>query len=314
LKPKRCLLLLLPLIWISFFVIPLCAEERTGTEEEGSKGGLEVKFQNDLLSVNAVNYPLRTILDEVIKHTGLKITVLGMLEEKIFVRIENLSLDKGLSKIIGNKANFVFYYAQKVSGDGVPAVQLAEVKVYPQEKAGYTVAGVVPQVNAGNMLPSAAGKAPQNSKESIRKSPESSGGGMDKGKVNEELLGALKSQDSEVRENAAYALSEIGNKKAVEPLIKSLDDENPWVRESAAHALAEIGDKKAVDPLIKSLTDENSWVRESAVRALGTLHDEQAVEPLKKLLDDEDGDVRESAADVLKQITGSDYKTKSPSE
>jgi HEAT repeat protein len=66
--------------------------------------------------------------------------------------------------------------------------------------------------------------------------------------------------------------------------------------------------------LIKSLHDDNPWVRESAVRALGTLQDEQAIEPLKKLLHDEDMDVSESASEVLKQMTGTDYKGRTSSE
>ncbi|MCX5887124.1 MAG: HEAT repeat domain-containing protein [Proteobacteria bacterium] len=312
-KPRIVLLLLLLFI-VPTLTTPLWAVEHVAGDEEGVKGGLEVTYQNDLLSVNALNYPLRSILDEIIKQTGLKIMVLGTLDEKISVRVDNLSLDKALSKIIGNKANFVFYYSQKASGEGSPVVQLTEVKVYPQEKGGYTVASVTPEAASVQSAVSPAAKTPQTTKEAVKKLPEGAAEGADKGKMSEELIGALKSQDGEVRESAAYALAEIGDKKAVEPLIDSLDDENPWVREGAAHALAELGDKKAVEPLIKSLHDDNPWVRESAVRALGTLQDEQAIEPLKELLHDEDKDVSESASEVLKQMAGTDYKSRTSPE
>jgi hypothetical protein len=309
----RGLLLLLLLYLTSALTTLIWALEHTGTDEEGAKGGLEVKYQNDLLSVNVVNYPLRSVLEEIIKQTGLKIAIFGPLDEKISVRIENLSLDKALSKIIGNKANFIFYYTQKVSGDIPPVIQLAEVRVYPQERRGYPILESTPP-QAASMMPtsSTTAKVPLTPRE--KKYPEAAGEGVDKDKVGEELLNALKSRDGETRESAAYALADLGDNKAVEPLIKSLDDENPWVREGAAHALAELGDKRAVDPLIKSLSDENPWVRESAVRALGELRDEQAVESLKKLLNDEDGDVRESASEVLKEMTEVEYKGKSPSE
>jgi hypothetical protein len=283
LKVKRFLLFLL-FLSVSSLTIPLRAIEHTGGEEEGAKGGLEVKYQNDLVSMNVVNYPLRSVLDEVIKQTGLKITIFGPLDEKVSVRLDNFSLDKALSKIIGNRANFIFYYSQKVSGGSSPAVQLTEVKVYPQEKGGYTTTSESPPQATSEKPPSSTvAKVPLTPKDVLKKSPETGGEGMDKDKVGEDLIGALKSRDGEVRESAAYALAEIGDKKAVEPLIKSLDD-------------------------------ENSWVRESAVRALGELRDERSIEPLKKLLSDEDGDVRESASEVLKQMTGVDYKSMSSSE
>ena len=271
---------LFPLLFlITSLTTPLWAVEHIEVEEEGPKGGLEVKFQNGLISMNVVNYPLRNVLDEIIKQTGLKITIFGPLEEKISARLDNLSVDKALSKIIANKANFVFYYTQKVVEDSSPVVQLAEVKVYPQSKGGYAVASeTTPQAKPIKSIPTKKAEIPQ-----VSKYPERIGEGMDRDKMGEELLGALKSQNGEVRESAAYALAEIGDKKAVEPLIESLDD-------------------------------ENSWVRESAVRALGKLRDEEAIGPIMKLLNDEDVDVRESASEVLKQMTGVDYKGKSSSE
>ena len=267
--------------------MPLWAVDPAGREEEGPKGGLRVQVQNDLISVNVVNYPLRTVLDEITRQTGLKITIFGPLEERISVRLDDLSVDKALSKVIGNRANFVFYYAQKTSDTRSSTIQLAEVKVYPQQK------GEMPA------LPTAVTPAVSKPIKGARIAE-----GPDRDKLSEELQKALKSQDGEVRESAAYALADVGDKKAVEPLIKSLNDDNSWVRESAAHALAEIGDKRAVKPLIKSLNDDNSWVRESAARALGELRDDEAIEPLKRLLNDEDRDVRESVSEALKKMAG----------
>lgn len=292
------------------FILPLSAEVLE--DGEGVKGGLEVKYQNELLSVNAVNFILSEVLNEITKQTGLKISLLGRLDERISVHVENLSLDKALSKIIGNKANYIFYYNQKVSEDGTNLLHLAEVKVYPQEKRLPLFSGSNPQIVQEGSPQSTLLKISEVPGETQRLAETNSKRSeIAKEKIGEELLGALKSSESEVRENAVFALGEIGDHRAIEPLIQSLKDDNPWVRESAAYALARIGDRKAVEPLIKSLSDENPWVRESAVRALGAIGDEKAVEPIMKLLNDEDGDVRESAAEVLKSITGKEYK---PSE
>ena len=43
----------------------------------------------------------------------------------------------------------------------------------------------------------------------------------------------------------------------MEPLIAALKDENPGVRTEAAKALGEIGDARAVQPLIEALKAED---------------------------------------------------------
>jgi HEAT repeat protein len=116
----------------------------------------------------------------------------------------------------------------------------------------------------------------------------------------EPLIKALEYKDRDVRRSAIYALEKIGDKRAVEPLIKALED-GKWslVCRKAAIALGSIGDKRAVEPLIKALGDEDSWVRYSAAEALGEIG---AVEPLIKALRDNDYNVRSCAADALGEI------------
>jgi HEAT repeat protein len=112
--------------------------------------------------------------------------------------------------------------------------------------------------------------------------------------VLEPLIKALGDKDR--GHNAAEALGDIGDKRAVEPLIKALSDGGQEVRESAARALGEIGDKRAVKPLIKALEDEDYSVRAIAAGALGNIGDKRAVEPLIKALKDKDFNVRYKAA------------------
>lgn len=158
----------------------------------------------------------------------------------------------------------------------------------------------------------------------------------------EGLIKALSyEKDPDVREDAASALGEIGNSKAVEPLIKALEDSGNVVRRYAAEALGKIGDKRAVEPLIKALKDSHYKVcnnaadsdyrmRDSAAEALGKIGDkrafellirthlrvssclpasllekisnEETVELLIKALEDMDCVVRWSAAETLGEI------------
>lgn len=75
-----------------------------------------------------------------------------------------------------------------------------------------------------------------------------------------DLILDLKFGTPGVRSEAAHALGEIGDARAVDPLIDALQDEDRRVRERAARALGKIGDARAVGPLIEALKNENGWV------------------------------------------------------
>ncbi|MGA7075782.1 MAG: HEAT repeat domain-containing protein [Halobacteriota archaeon] len=78
-------------------------------------------------------------------------------------------------------------------------------------------------------------------------------------------------KDSGVRRDAAEALGEVGDSRAVEPLVWALNDEDSLVRRDAAGTLKKIGDSRAVEPLIRALNDEDTYVRRDAEEALDKL-------------------------------------------
>ena len=93
-----------------------------------------------------------------------------------------------------------------------------------------------------------------------------------------------------VRDEAAFALGEIGDPLAIVPLISAFDD--LYSRVSAAYALAAIG-TPAFEPLLRTVQDasvthgrgprERSRARDrasTALSALGRMKDPRAVEPL----------------------------------
>ena len=57
----------------------------------------------------------------------------------------------------------------------------------------------------------------------------------------------------------------------MDPLIVALGDKASYVRAMAAYALGNIGDKRAVDPLKRALKDRDSSVRKEAEEALAKL-------------------------------------------
>ena len=152
------------------------------------------------------------------------------------------------------------------------------------------------------------------------------------------LVATLKDDKFSVRTDAAKALGQIGDARAVEPLIATLRDSKEPVREAAAEALDRLGwspdsgeaeaaywvakarwDKcvgdAAVGRLIAVLEDRSDsfssrpvpWGAVGAVKALGRIADPRAVEPLIAVLEDRSDSlsfdrVREGAAEALGRI------------
>jgi beta-lactamase regulating signal transducer with metallopeptidase domain len=138
----------------------------------------------------------------------------------------------------------------------------------------------------------------------VKESKESSQNTSDQNKTRLSLfLELLKSPSARVRERAASALGELGDRRAVPELIETLKDENALVREHAASALRDLGDRRAVPALIEALKDEDAVVREHVVSALGVLGDKRAVQPLTAALQKEqDHVVQEHIISALKKL------------
>ncbi len=95
----------------------------------------------------------------------------------------------------------------------------------------------------------------------------------------------------------------LKRRRDVDGLIKVLQTgAHPESREEAAEAMGEIRDPKAVDPLIGALKDRDHEVREEAAESLGKIGDKRATEPLNALLGDPDPKVRRAAEGALSRL------------
>ena len=81
------------------------------------------------------------------------------------------------------------------------------------------------------------------------------------------LLADLASKDGVVRVMARQQLVAY-KKQSVAPLIRTLSNENDWVRWEAAKALSQIGNNKAIKALLEALSDEKFEVRWLAAEGL----------------------------------------------
>jgi HEAT repeat protein len=117
------------------------------------------------------------------------------------------------------------------------------------------------------------------------------------------LLPVLRDPYPRVAAEAAQALGRAGYVPAVPALIECLHAKSYTLRAQAAYALREIGDERAVEPLISLLNRlTTSPLRAAVANALGSLGDERALPALKRLTEDENNRVRNTALGAVFRI------------
>jgi HEAT repeat protein len=117
----------------------------------------------------------------------------------------------------------------------------------------------------------------------------------------EPLNAALKDSDWQVGLKAAKALRKLGG-SVMELFVVALEDSDRIMRWNAVDILGELGDIRAAETLIAALNDSDKYVRRSAAKALEKLGDMRAVEPLIAALKDSDEIVRVGAAEALGKL------------
>lgn len=119
----------------------------------------------------------------------------------------------------------------------------------------------------------------------------------------EDLVHALQSDDSALREQAAQALLRLRDREAIPGLIQSLGSPAPSVRSLAARLLGALGDTSAADALTASLRDPDAGVRGAAAQSLGELRASQAATSLLQTLHDDDPTVKVKSIWAIGQIS-----------
>ena len=113
---------------------------------------------------------------------------------------------------------------------------------------------------------------------------------------------ALSDASIDIRQRAAFQLSERRPDGAYWPLVKALGDPRWEVRAYAAQALGRVSRKDALVPLSHCLRDRHWWVRVKVVQALGERRDRAAVPYLSAALADGNESVSAAARRALKDI------------
>lgn len=103
------------------------------------------------------------------------------------------------------------------------------------------------------------------------------------------------------RQEAAIALGELSDERAITPLAMALSDELANVRQAAIGALATLGGADAARVLAAGLADRDPRIREATVNALARFDSALAGALVQPARFDEIDYVRAAARDVLEQ-------------
>ena len=113
------------------------------------------------------------------------------------------------------------------------------------------------------------------------------------------LIQALADANDSVHWKAAWALGEIGDRKASTPLLSGLSDTNSPRCWQSAWALGKLGESKAVKPILSLLVHPDVVVRRHALMALKMIGDPDSAGAILPLLDDPNGEIRHYATETL---------------
>ena len=102
--------------------------------------------------------------------------------------------------------------------------------------------------------------------------------------------------------NSALQVLTASNVDTLSPLLDLLDGPNPDLRMQAALALGEQRDTRAIPALIKALGDDDTNVRYHAIEALGKLEARDAVDSLAGVAESKDFFLSYAAIDALTKI------------
>jgi HEAT repeat protein len=102
--------------------------------------------------------------------------------------------------------------------------------------------------------------------------------------------------------NSALQVLVASEVDTLSPLLEILKDSNPDLRMQAALALGDLGNDRAIEGLLKSLSDEDTNVRYHAIEALGKLKTAEAVDALAEIAESRDFFLAFAALESLANI------------
>ena len=251
-----------------------------------------VQWADGLLTVQATDSRLSSVLQEIERQTGITIRGVVDLPEKVSMEIFKLPLDAALRRLLAQRG-YAFMYRGSI---------LAEVWLMPEGAwaARPATARRVPTGTDRLEVEDALWRTALDPDPNISQTAYDLLLNQNRKKAMEVISAASRSDNPNVRFNALQALVSLDDPNAISSMGSGITDSDPGVRMYAVQALAEKKGSEALNYLEQALYDEDPTLRIMALTALES-HGSSGLQIVRQALADQDEAVRAVAADLLNQ-------------
>ncbi|HEA67048.1 MAG TPA: HEAT repeat domain-containing protein [Desulfobacterales bacterium] len=259
-------------IVILLAIVILPGKARGVSQSDESQYLSVVHLEKNLFSVKAKNVPLKRVLEEIAKETGIVIIRRTSTDVRVSADYSALPLAQVLSRLTRDFGR-VFVYASQSTAKTTSEIKA--VFIYAKSDMALKES----EETAKQDLASRGGRIPESGS----------------------LYDLLNAGAPELRLKAVELLAESEDESAIDHLTTLLlTDNDRKVRVSAAGALGSLGGVGAMEALSRALRDTDAEVRLNALTALGGLDDDEIAVDLIRTLDDNDAVVRA----IIEEATG----------
>jgi len=280
---------------------------------------IQVDTENALVTLDVHDVPLVDILQEIAQKTELIVYMHDLLNERITLQVENVSLPEVLVKVLRNYS-FALHYVEPVRNpESIHPESMSRLWVYADiDVAGSSVSPVVivrstkqelrTNLEQDDLKSVAHDRDKKVSKLSVMLLHENKDVRLDAIAMLAEmddadsltlLAFALSDQDSVVREQTVDALLTVEGADTVHLFEQAINDIDAAVRAAAVSALGEVGGAESVRVLGLALHNQDPKTREETIYALGDLNDDSATRLIEFGLKDTHPSVRLTAIETL---------------
>ena len=236
---------------------------------------IQIVMSDGAISIRADNSSIRSVLEELSRHTNLIVISDDALDELVTVEIDQRTLPETIRRLLRHKS-FMLHELRYTSGHEYRGITpFSRLWIFSSES-----------YDSQHALTTQPNYWPDH--------------GSDNEMVDYQIL-AL-SDDVADREEAMYGFSVVDSKGRIGYLQQGLTDPDDRVREAAIESLAELGGADSVRALSVVLNDPDAGIRMDVVDALGETGGREAIELLQQAMTDENHNVREGAAEWLTEL------------
>ncbi len=268
-----------------------------------NKGSLRIFVKNSRISAEIKGASIIEVVKKLSKETNIRFTYRNLPELKVYAKIYNQPLERGIKDIL--PLNTVFVHSDMLSTDSPKNDKtIRSVIILSSLKKDHSLG-----LSSKKNLNSSHSLQPEKPEQKYRHDEYQLGIRSLTQKVEESVtayhwLSQLKNPDFLIRLEAIRELGQLGSDTALQALYLALGDKNETVRKEAQSRLKEIDNTQWFNSVQEQLTNGNPTIQNSALDIIKTQKGDRWIRLLETSAQDKSlsPELREKVADALLKI------------